>query len=99
VGQQLLSSPTRRSSDLSRHPGIQRPLAVLQSEIQLGGLFRVKLLEGIGTTREQLPVVREALGVAKADIGCCRKRLQIVLVTQERSEEHTSELQSLENLV
>src|SRR5690606_42113404 len=81
------SLPTRRSSDLERLYRI-----ILTPELQGGFTVTVPSLPGCITWGEDIEhakaMAREAIGLYIED-----------MVAQGRSEEHTSELQSRENLV
>src|SRR5205814_10287993 len=82
----LLSFPTRRSSDLERSVGVDVPADVLdflRDLIGRSGLCALEkhVLENVGQARAQVLILVNA---SRA---------------QRRSEEHTSELQSLRHLV
>src|SRR5690606_41777828 len=80
---ELLSFPTRRSSDLRRMDRLDRRLAVP------GDVLRLRLT-----------LAGEDRGGLSSILGLKVRRLApLGLQNQHRSEEHTSELQSRENLV
>src|SRR5690606_41687468 len=84
------SFPTRRSSDLKRYPGIYASL-VLEIYAQNGDMALVKRalkVKGVRNEPEGRVLSRELMLRELADLD-----------TKMRSEEHTSELQSRENLV
>src|SRR5690606_42157978 len=80
----LLSFPTRRSSDLAQSNGRHDP-GDLRDIVAAAAHALVRLAEGIRNRRDQPDRVASQL-----TLRCFRKC---------RSEEHTSELQSRENLV
>src|SRR5690606_41834958 len=85
--------PTRRSSDLSLTPGPALELARVLSEAGLpDGVYNVLTGSGgeVGTALAEHPGVDKV-----AFTGCSASAVP----TSPRSEEHTSELQSRENLV
>src|SRR5690606_41261806 len=86
------SCPTRRSSDLIAHHAAQTP-AGLPSGLIHGDLFRDNVLWSDGGARPAEPGAA-APGTEPGGPGRPRAPAQ-----QLRSEEHTSELQSRENLV
>src|SRR5690606_42085771 len=88
----LCSFPTRRSSDLGQSvPGVPGGGAV--SEEQIRQEIRLAELE-MKQAQKQLETLRKRL-----DRLTVRSNLSGTVVQVNRSEEHTSELQSRENLV
>src|SRR5690606_39431901 len=86
----LLSFPTRRSSDL------------LQGEIRTGADGVARFSSGIANYppigASACPVRATDLAAIYCDFGGAR-HIRVGHLSQDRSEEHTSELQSRENLV
>src|SRR5205807_4548395 len=92
----LHAFPTRRSSDLGssahRQVEVERGRARLPAQNDQRGAFR-------GPEREGLRVVDEVLVTAQQPACVSGQRLLGLLLLADRSEEHTSELQSPCNLV
>src|SRR5690606_42034486 len=88
----LHSFPTRRSSDLSR-----QPRKLLRLGLALFALGGAELLRLLGHVVKHGGVAGEFLHAGEAIEFGVESRLQAT--DGERSEEHTSELQSRENLV
>src|SRR5207237_3006817 len=85
--QPCLSFPTRRSSDL-------------QARREAKGLFRACLVNGLlDENRARLAVQMLVTSKPRGYIGILAQFERLVKLDQERSEEHTSELQSHLNLV
>src|SRR5690606_41739824 len=91
----IQSFPTRRSSDL--YPNVKS--MHLHSILTRGCLCIIALFVWIGTAKSQTD---ESIYDKKIRIGFKQEKLfnaLLALEEQSRSEEHTSELQSRENLV
>src|SRR5690606_41018651 len=95
----LHSSPTRRSSDLA---GVRKEL---QGLVGQGGFTEpgfnavlefLKVTEGAGSNSERIQRVADFLGDAEMGVRGCAELREVLEAA--RSEEHTSELQSRENL-
>src|SRR5690606_41331393 len=89
----LPSFPTRRSSDLARDP--QREQAVQADGVEVRAFEPVLALGRAAATAGDEPA---QVGVASAILDQ-QHQLEAVVEAELRSEEHTSELQSRENLV
>src|SRR5690606_42080442 len=86
----LHSLPTRRSSDLPHAPSGDRALAPHKNPLSRSPRFKVALMHRAGT------FAFVALLVPAFVLAACEKQPSKL---EQRSEEHTSELQSRENLV
>src|SRR5206468_10021804 len=90
----LHSFPTRRSSDLKPLADRIEQLAHLQFQEKLGNYAeKTKRIEAITTS------ICMAIGAEKNDIITAARLCKADVVTEMRSEEHTSELQSRSDLV
>src|SRR5690606_40313103 len=87
--QDLLAFPTRRSSDLKKE-GLQYEREIAKLERSLGG---IKDMNGLPDALFVIDVGYQKGAISEA------KKLGIPVIGVVRSEEHTSELQSRENLV
>src|SRR5262249_57047079 len=95
----LLSFPTRRSSDLClrrRNCPIRLPITPVACSSATSGLRTLRLLNE-STPSTSPPAVTGKRNAPRKPLSrdSCRRR---TLGSRERSEEHTSELQSLTNL-
>ncbi len=78
------------------NPGLQRPLGVLQADVQLRGLLRPHRVEGLqrahraGIGNEQLPIVGEAFGMAEAGIPGRGQADELLLIAQEAAVERVA---------
>src|SRR5690606_41875864 len=91
------SFPTRRSSDLAGHQGF-RFVQEDDGTLELAGTL-VKRLQGAGATAHVAGLQGGGTGVDHGDVQALGEIAGQLGFTGTRSEEHTSELQSRENLV
>src|SRR5690606_41038965 len=95
---QLQSFPTRRSSDLAREAGVmeerQRMAAEIHDTLAQGLTGIITQLQAAHQADDWRRNVDNAVQLARESLAEARRSVHAV-----RSEEHTSELQSRENLV